>query len=524
MMINYLQIGGAVIRIFVDRYFAEIKNAVPGLPSIIGVEYEVIVDNPLPELISYCDIVILKRAPDIHLQELRKVMRPEAKIVLCINHEEEEQIQAEEFKFLNDVWLYPFNLNRAVLRLSNLAGEILRTQEAQLHKNWLEALMNLVPDLVWFKNLEGAHLKVNKAFSRAAGKTRKMIEGKSHSEIWGGEDAGCAVSELEVLNAAEQRTFDEILVINDVPHHLKTHKAPFQGPNGTIVGTLGVAQDLTNILNLNMEIGIFVEAMPFPLILTRDDGKITYANNKFLEMFNECRDDLIDTQYSAWHEWAFENISDLIGNTLHFVHGGKNLLIQLTETPLTDSFGDPIGMVRVFMDVTTERELESQIWKAANVDALTGVANRYGFTKWVEKKISSLAHLIYLDLDNFKHVNDAFGHKAGDEALCFLADAMREVFPEDFVARLGGDEFIICICRDIDVAALTDLAEALQKKAAGYFQGSEELKTLSLSVGIRAHCEGAASVDRLIREADAAMYKAKEHGKGCVKLWTPEEA
>lgn len=521
-MINYLQIGGAVIRIFADTPFADIKHTVHSLPALAGVTYEVTVNDPLPELLSYCDILILKRAPGVDLQVLRSVMRPEAKIVLCISHEEEDQIQTDECGLLNDIWIYPFSPDRAVLRLANLTGEILRTQEAQLYKNWLEALMDLVPDMVWFKNLDGAHLKVNRAFSRAAGKTRKMIEGKSHSDIWGGEDSGCAASEMEVLNAAEQRTFDEILVINDAPHHLKTYKAPFLGPNGSIGGTLGVAQDLTNILNLNREMGIFVEAMPFPLLLTRDDDKIIYANSNFLEMFNECQADLIDTSYNSWHEWAFDNLTDFADNTLHFGHDGKNLLIQLTETSLTDSFGDLVGMVRVFKDVTEEKKLESQIWKAANIDALTGVANRYGFTQWIESNKAFLAHLLYLDLDNFKHVNDAFGHKAGDEALCRVADAMREVFPEDFVARLGGDEFIICVCRDMEIPTLAERAEALQKKAARYFQRSRELKNVSLSVGIRAHCDGSESIEQLIREADAAMYKAKENGKGRVELWTPE--
>ena len=178
----------------------------------------------------------------------------------------------------------------------------------------------------------------------------RMIEGRNHEEIWGEGGEDCEVSEIEVFNSGEQKSFDEVIIINNTPHHLKTHKAPFRGTNDSIIGTVGVAQDLTSMLNLNLEIGIFMEAMPFPLILTGDDGKVIHANNKFLEMFGECHEDLIGAYYTAWSDWAFEDASDFIGNTFRYAHGEQNLLIQFTETPLTDSFGQPIGMVRAFMD------------------------------------------------------------------------------------------------------------------------------------------------------------------------------
>lgn len=522
-MINYSMIGGAIIRIFAESDFSEIEDAVAKLPTREGIEYTVTIREPSPELISYCDIVIIKWFPGIIIKDLKNVMRPESKLILCVKRDEEAQVQAEDFGFLADVWLYPFTQDRSLLRLGSLTEEILRKREADMYKIWLETLMDLVPDMVWFKSLSGAHLKVNKSFSHAAGKTRKMIEGKSHNEIWGGEDDNCAASEMEVLNSGQQRSFDEVIIINNVPHHLKTHKMPFRGTNGSIVGTLGVAQDLTNMFNLNLELGMFVEAMPFPLILTEESGKITHVNDKFLEMFKECRDDLIGAYYPEWSEWAFDNVSGYIGNIYRYSHDNDDLLIQFTETPLNDSFGQPIGMVLAFMDVTAEKEMESQIWKAANLDPLTGAASRHGFANWLSDNRSEVKHLFYLDLDNFKYVNDTYGHKAGDEVLCNITGCIREVFPEDFVARLGGDEFVVCICRDLDVNGLIALGEALQAKASVCFNGAEEFKKMSLSIGIKPHCEESAPIEKLIREADSAMYKAKRSGKGRLEVWTPEE-
>lgn len=520
MMTNYLKRGGFVIRIFADSAFPEINDVVPRLPDEFGIEYKIVNGDPLPEILSYCDMIILKAPLATPLTAIRKILRPAAKIVLCATAGEEAYLSDEDFGLLDDLWIYPFSINRAILRLTNFVMEIMCRQEAELYKSLLDTLMDVVPDMVWFKNLEGKHLKVNRAFSHAAGKTRKMIEGKSHFEIWGGEETDCVSSELEVLNAAEQRTFEEVLIIDDSPHHLKTSKTPLRGPDGMVVGTLGVAQDLTNILNLNMEMGIFVEAMPFPLLLTCDSGRITHVNDKFLEMFHECRDDIIGSYYSAWSEWAFENASDdFIGDTLCFVHARQKLLLHIAETSLTDSFGERIGMVRAFLDVTAEKELELQVWKAANLDPLTSLANRYAFSEWVKNRKDSISHLLYLDLDNFKHVNDTFGHEAGDAALCSLAESIKEVFPEDFAARLGGDEFVICVCREMEVPALVALANVLQKKVTDLFANSDQLKNISLSIGVRAHCPADAPIDQLIREADGAMYKAKELGKARVELW-----
>lgn len=523
-MINYSQIGGVMIRIFTDPTFSEIEQAVQRIPAIDGVEYNTIINDPLPEILSYCDIVILKWHAGMEIGVLKKMLRPEAKLVLCIKREEEDQILPGDLSLLADLWIYPFSLERAILRLNNLANEILRAQEVSLYKGWLETLMDLVPDMVWFKNLDGIHLKVNKAFINATGKTRKMIEGCSHSEIWGEGEEDCKATELDVLDSGQQGSFDEVVVIDNAPHHLKTHKVPFRDANGSIVGTLGVAQDLTSMLNLNLEIGIFVEAMPFPLLIMGENGKISHVNDKFLEMFDECRSDLIGAAYKAWRDWAFEDVAGFIGNTFRYVHGDRDLLIHCTEMPLTDSFGQPIGMVQAFMDVTSEKEMEAQIWKAANLDALTGVASRHGFSKWIEGNDKCLRHLLYLDLDNFKYINDTYGHKAGDEALIRFADCIRSVFPDDFVARLGGDEFVICICRDIDLSGLEELAQELHANAASCFAAFKELENLSLSIGIRPCCDSSSSVEKLIREADSAMYRAKEAGKARTEIWTEVES
>ena len=127
-----------------------------------------------------------------------------------------------------------------------------------------------------------------------------------------------------------------------------------------------------------------------------------------------------------------------------------------------------------------------------------------------------------MDLDNFKAVNDAHGHKIGDNALKMLAETMRMIFPHDFLVRLGGDEFLICVTRDVKRPTLERLADSFLEKILDTFSKDECLSTLSSSIGIRLNGGKGIPVDTLIRQADAAMYEAKKRGKGRHCIWTEE--
>ncbi len=160
--------------------------------------------------------------------------------------------------------------------------------------------------------------------------------------------------------------------------------------------------------------------------------------------------------------------------------------------------------------------------KQARTDALTGLLNRRGFSRQLERQSAECMRtgipgaLVYVDLDNFKAVNDLLGHPAGDAALKALADALRrEVRAGDLVARLGGDEFAMWMSgtdRDAAVNRARDIL-ALKQSLEPYSASKE--KPLGLSVGVAVHMPGESeTTGELLARADKAMYEVKKRGKG----------
>ncbi|SFU96935.1 putative bifunctional diguanylate cyclase/phosphodiesterase [Pseudoduganella namucuonensis] len=174
------------------------------------------------------------------------------------------------------------------------------------------------------------------------------------------------------------------------------------------------------------------------------------------------------------------------------------------------------------------KQAEERILYMAHYDALTGLPNRVLFQDRVTQAIAQ-AHrnggrlaLLFIDLDYFKHINDSLGHQVGDRLLQLVADCLRQCLREgDSVARLGGDEFVVSL---ILLHAGDDAAWVAQKILASLDQpfvvANHELH-VGGSIGIGLYPDDGDDVESLMRAADAAMYVAKENGRGCYRYFTP---
>lgn len=490
-----------MIKIYIDKNL----DFLPVLP-----EKSEFTDNPADaDLLLLCEDVLKDTVT-------RKGLK-----IACLDPETIQDMNEDEITAYHDIWLLPVLPRLWQARLNRLVDWTSELNTAQIEKSWLETLIDSMPDMIWFKNLDGLHMKVNRAFCKAAGKTRRMIEGRDHYFIWNVDknsvdhDETCVNSEAEVIKANKTCTFNETLKIGNEKRHLLTYKTPIHDRHGEIIGTVGVAHDITNILNLSMEIEIFLEAMPFPIIMHDEKGNVTHMNQKFADFFHEKKKDIIGVNYRDWKNWFFthETLS------LCFMDKGEKKYVNVRETDLKDIFGNVFGGLAVFSDITAEKNLEIQIRKNASEDHLTGLANRHALNEYFGKLNREIFHLLYLDLDNFKSVNDRWGHETGDMALRKIASVMRETCPDDFLARLGGDEFLVCIAREMDHDSLVSLAEKIQSNLSGWFNSLEKMSDVSLSIGIRAGCQPDAPVEQLIHEADQAMYEAKKNGKAQAKIW-----
>jgi diguanylate cyclase (GGDEF)-like protein/PAS domain S-box-containing protein len=199
---------------------------------------------------------------------------------------------------------------------------------------------------------------------------------------------------------------------------------------------------------------------------------------------------------------------------------GIHVPVEVSSTPIHDRHGGVVGSVLVARDITKARELSEKLSRLALYDHLTGLPNRVLFADRLDSAISQAVRggspfsLFYVDLDNFKTVNDTFGHEAGDRLLQSAAQRLQDcIRKSDTVSRCGGDEFVALLidCAEIDAGfpCAFNMVEALSAP----YELSDKQVTISASIGIAVFPADANGREELMRAADGAMYQAKCAGR-----------
>ena len=205
---------------------------------------------------------------------------------------------------------------------------------------------------------------------------------------------------------------------------------------------------------------------------------------------------------------------------------GRTIIASLNAAPLLDNRGLFSGVVVSVADITERRALEDRLKHQAFHDPLTHLANRVLVRYRLEHALQQRAQnpdsvaVIFIDLDNFKYINDSLGHSAGDELLVALAKRLRETTRAgDTPARFGGDEFVILL-EDVDTPryAISVAERVLDAMREPFLIDGHEVFTTP-SIGIAFSGEGQSNADELLRHADSAMYEAKRRGKACFAIY-----
>ena len=285
------------------------------------------------------------------------------------------------------------------------------------------------------------------------------------------------------------------------------------------------------------------------ILVISNDGLITGINDQYLKLW-DIPPELIAAEDPAAlvafiarqllsPEFFLQKVRELYEDTgkqsqlvLEFRDGRT---VQMNSRP--QKVADVVvGRIWNFRDVTLTQRAQDQarraleelaeqadkLKKLAFQDPLTGLANRILFTERVSAALLTPdpVHVLLLDLDDFKEVNDILGHHAGDQMLVETAARLRKcVGPHGTVARLGGDEFVVLLvgCNDSDA-----VAQRVVSTLNAPFSIEGTLVRPGLSLGVASRSEGAVTSSELLRQADLAMYAAKEAGKNCYLHFRPE--
>ncbi len=211
---------------------------------------------------------------------------------------------------------------------------------------------------------------------------------------------------------------------------------------------------------------------------------------------------------------------------------GHSIPVEYHSTPILKS-GEVVGVVITFSDISQRIEAESQLEYQAYYDALTGLANRRLLLDRLEQALTlsrrhrHMGGLLLLDLDNFKTINDSLGHAVGDELLIIVAERLKKAIrTEDTVARMGGDDFVILLAEvdddpDRTAKAVQEIADKCRETLSRPFAVQGRELHVTSSIGAVLFPMGEETADDLLKQADTAMYRAKEGGRDTIQFFLP---
>lgn len=291
---------------------------------------------------------------------------------------------------------------------------------------------------------------------------------------------------------------------------------------------------------------VTLAAIADAVITTDPDGRITYCNMVAEALLGQraahIRNWPLVVACRIFNEASGQEIDDLVGPALRgesSPHTGGTLFLQRLDgrvvpidhsvAPIRNPNGEIVGAVVVLHDVSEGRRQAAQLSHQANHDALTGVMNRREFERQLSTLIGNPDQnrrhaVMYLDLDQFKIINDTCGHAAGDELICQVSTILQQRLRDgDLLARLGGDEFGI-VLKHCEIDDACRVAELLRQSVADIrFSWSNQSFAIGVSVGLVTLGAASTTLKEVMKEADAACYMAKEKGRNRVHLFSEDD-
>ena len=302
----------------------------------------------------------------------------------------------------------------------------------------------------------------------------------------------------------------------------------------------GMAESVESYFRQN---AVIMEVMPEALVISGEHGRIVISNAHTEQLFGYSREELmgqpIEILFPERMRKAFADYRDArcIASGVHaggadpgfFARhkDGTEFPVDISLGPLKTDNGD--WVISTMRDVSERKKIESQILHQATHDALTGLPNRRLFQELLSRamiravRTERIVAVMFLDLDGFKKINDTLGHEEGDKLLKVVAERLLGLLrQDDVVGRQGGDEFTILLQ---DVRIVQDMIQVAEKLLACIAEplrvGAHEMH-ITASIGITVFPFDDNDVDSLLRNADTAMYRAKELGKNNFQFYTAE--
>jgi diguanylate cyclase (GGDEF)-like protein/PAS domain S-box-containing protein len=393
----------------------------------------------------------------------------------------------------------------------------------------LAALLNAIPDGVYFKDASGAYEACNPAFERLVGLSETQLQGKREADL---------AMPLPAQGRAWARSSEGFRLCLDM------QQAPVVATGGEVLGTLGVARDMTELqiaLDELRRAAMVFEHCAEGILLLDDQARVVDANPAFFQISGHDLREMMgqrpqllrpgeqapELQAEIWN--TLDQAGKWCGELQLRRRDGEPVPVWATLVRVQPSSSSPLQHLLVLTDISRIRQTEAELLHQSLHDRLTGLPNLALLRDRISRQIGTAQRdhtcvaVLYIDLDGFREVNDVAGHAAGDEFIKITAERFINVVrASDSVARIGADEFVVVLSGLVDEETSMRLGDRLIQAMGEPIVVDGQRFTLGASIGLALFPTDGVNVDELLRNAEAAMCRAKLSFRNSVQAYRPE--
>jgi len=416
------------------------------------------------------------------------------------------------------------------------------------------ALLNASPDFIAIKDAEGCWQVVNRAGINFYGLDGLPWIGKTNIELselvlpnYRESLRACSVSDEAAWAAGKPSQFCETLRLpNGGEMVFDVLKSPLFDSQGNRRSLVVLGRDMTERVRSIEQSNLFAQVLSNSneaVMITDENNNIVLINQAFVDITGYSEEDVIGRSprilSSGRHDQAFyrelwrQLKTDGIwrGEILDRRKNGEIYPKWLDISTVRDRNGNLTNYIAIFSDISERKAIEAQLQFLAYHDPLTKLPNRLLLRERFDQAKHSAARgntecwvaMLFLDLDQFKNINDTLGHVLGDQLLLSVSERLKSCIRDtDTISRLGGDEFVILLADVMDLGIVSIVAEKILDRLADPFQIHGHTLNTSFSIGIGIYPDDGGDFDTLLKVADTAMYYAKDGGRNAYRFYTEQ--
>jgi len=423
-----------------------------------------------------------------------------------------------------------------------IAEDALRESERRFRNMADEA-----PALIWMTDTQNAGIWYNQQWLKHTGRVMKQERGFGWIEgIHPDDREHCAAFCQNAFDSRQRFEMEFRLRRADGSYGwIADVGRPRFDNNGEFLGFIGYCWDIDNRKAAEARLKLAANVFTFAregIVISDANSNIIDVNDTFTRITGYSRKEVLGKnprmfhsgrQSTAFYSEMWQTLSEKNhwnGEVWNRRKNGEVYAEMLTISAIKDAANITQNYVALFTDITSMKEHQQQLEHIAHYDPLTDLPNRVLLADRLQQAIAQCQRhskqlaVLYLDLDGFKMVNDTYGHEVGDELLITVSQRMKEVLREgDTLARVGGDEFVAALVQLDQANDYLQILERLLQAASSPVTVKNTILHVSASIGVTLFPQEGADADTLLRQADQAMYQAKQSGKNRYQQFNLEQ-